>query len=68
MARLALTYRAKGRFEEAQTLLVSVLDRQRELLGEDHQDTLWTMGDLALTYHGLGQLHKAEALDVVVLE
>jgi hypothetical protein len=37
-------------------------------MSHDHPDTLWVMGDLALTYEGLGQFKHAEELQVVVLE
>ncbi|KAJ7915443.1 hypothetical protein B0H13DRAFT_1489953, partial [Mycena leptocephala] len=34
----------------------------------DHQGTLWTIGHLAVTYGNLGELHKAVALEIVVLD
>ncbi|KAJ7926912.1 hypothetical protein B0H13DRAFT_2265797 [Mycena leptocephala] len=40
----------------------------KQVLGDDHPDTLLAMGNLASTYHSLGEFHKAEELEVVVLE
>ncbi|KAJ7765952.1 P-loop containing nucleoside triphosphate hydrolase protein, partial [Mycena maculata] len=63
-----LLMRELGRFKEAGELDVSVLEKQRQLLGEDHPDTLHAMGNLACTYYALGKLKEAEELEVVVLE
>jgi Tfp pilus assembly protein PilF len=38
------------------------------VLGEDHPDTLWIMGELALIFQQQGQLEHAEELLVAVLE
>jgi tetratricopeptide (TPR) repeat protein len=38
------------------------LEKRRELLGEDHPDTLSAMGNSAVTYYELGQFMQAEEL------
>ncbi|KAJ7713095.1 hypothetical protein B0H16DRAFT_1702586 [Mycena metata] len=45
-----------------------VAEKSRLLLGEDHQNTLLAMGNLAQTYWGLGEFQKAIDLNVLVLE
>jgi tetratricopeptide (TPR) repeat protein len=45
-----------------------VLEKQRELLGEDHPNTLRAMGNLAWTYYKLGQFMQAEELCAGTLE
>jgi hypothetical protein len=37
-------------------------EKRWEILGEDHPDTLWTMGNLAWTYYKLGRFLQAEEL------
>ncbi|KAJ7861336.1 hypothetical protein B0H13DRAFT_2282464 [Mycena leptocephala] len=61
-------YYHAGRFEEAEGLCLAVLEKQKQVLGDGHPDTLQTMADLASTYGHLGRLHKAAELGVVVLE
>ncbi|KAJ7817142.1 P-loop containing nucleoside triphosphate hydrolase protein [Mycena leptocephala] len=56
-----------GWYEEAKGLYLAQLAKQKQVLGEDHPDTLLAMGNLASTYHSLGEFHKAEELEVVVL-
>lgn len=41
--------------------------KNRDVLGEDHADTLRCMGDLAVTYMALGRLSAAEELLVVAI-
>ncbi|KAJ7448982.1 P-loop containing nucleoside triphosphate hydrolase protein [Mycena latifolia] len=55
------------RYEEAKDLAVAVIERETQLLGADHPDTLWAMGNLASTYFLLGKFHQVEELEVVVL-
>ncbi|KAJ7099074.1 P-loop containing nucleoside triphosphate hydrolase protein, partial [Mycena epipterygia] len=57
-----------GKFKEAEQLEVGVLQQQRNILGEDHPDTLDVMGNLAVTYEKLEKLKEAEELGVVVVE
>jgi hypothetical protein len=45
-----------------------VLEKRKQVLGDDHPDTLRAMGNLGRTYHQLGQFQKAEELQVIALE
>ncbi|KAJ7698311.1 P-loop containing nucleoside triphosphate hydrolase protein [Mycena rosella] len=56
------------RFKDAEQLQLAVLEDHRDILGEDHPDTLLVMSSLASTYHQLGQLKEAKELEFVVLE
>ena len=53
---------------EAEQLDVQVLDMRKKLLGAEHLDTLFSMGDLASIYHEQGKLNEAEQLQVQVLD
>ncbi|KAJ6499503.1 hypothetical protein DFH09DRAFT_1289964 [Mycena vulgaris] len=64
----AWVYRDSGRFNEAETLDRSVLEKRKQLLGADHPDTLSAMANLAATYWELGRYTEAEPLDCSVLE
>ncbi|KAJ6489792.1 hypothetical protein C8R45DRAFT_991796 [Mycena sanguinolenta] len=44
------------------------MEKQNQILGDGHPETLRTMGNLARTYTDLGQYTKAKELNVVVLE
>ncbi|KAJ7093599.1 P-loop containing nucleoside triphosphate hydrolase protein, partial [Mycena epipterygia] len=57
-----------GRFKEAEQLEVVVLKQRRNILGDNHLDTLAVMGNLAATYGGLGKLKESEELGVSLLE
>jgi hypothetical protein len=61
-------YYHAGRYEEAKELNHVMLENYKEVLGDNHPDTLRAMGSLAVSYHGLGQFHKAEELNILVLE
>ncbi|KAJ7719826.1 hypothetical protein B0H16DRAFT_1432633 [Mycena metata] len=73
---LALVFRAQyatifwegGRYKQATRLQEEVLEKQRQLLGENHPNTLQTMGNLAISYSKLGEHQKAKELKVIVLE
>ena len=45
-----------------------VLEKTKHALGEEHPDTLTSMGNLASIYLNQSQWKEAEALEVVVLE
>ncbi|KAJ7714784.1 hypothetical protein B0H14DRAFT_3014910 [Mycena olivaceomarginata] len=60
-------YHHVGRYEEAKDLAVAVIERETQLLGADHPDTLWAMSHLASTYFHLGKFHQVEQLEAVVL-
>ena len=55
--------RELGRFEESRALDESVLDGQRELLGEEHPHTLQSRSSLAGDFRALGNYREALALD-----
>ncbi|KAJ7732769.1 P-loop containing nucleoside triphosphate hydrolase protein [Mycena olivaceomarginata] len=57
-----------GNNKQTEKLLKEVLEKQKQLLGDNHPHTLFTMGNLANTYSNLGQHQKAKALKVIVLE
>ncbi|KAJ7640932.1 hypothetical protein B0H17DRAFT_994698, partial [Mycena rosella] len=56
------------RFKDAEQLELAVLEDRRDILGDDHPDTLYAMGGLASIYYKLGELKEAEELDTAVLE
>ncbi|KAF7345888.1 FabD/lysophospholipase-like protein [Mycena venus] len=64
----AQIYYDSGRFSEAEPLQQLVLERQKQLLGVDHPDTLCAMANLAGTYCQLGRCQEAEPLEGIVLE
>ncbi|KAJ7794025.1 hypothetical protein B0H14DRAFT_2924625, partial [Mycena olivaceomarginata] len=68
MANLAETYRDLGNFTEAQRLEVVVLQKRREICGNNSSDTLDAMSSLASTYRKGGDFIKAKELDLEVLE
>ncbi|KAJ7811542.1 hypothetical protein B0H14DRAFT_2523748 [Mycena olivaceomarginata] len=57
-----------GKYKQCERLLEGVLEKQKQVLGNDHPDTLITMGNLASTYSGLGEHQKAKELNLTVLE
>ncbi|KAF2464493.1 putative kinesin [Lindgomyces ingoldianus] len=59
MANLASTYRNQGRWEEAESLEVQVMETSKSKLGVDHPSTLTTMNNLAFTFKGKGDKGKA---------
>ena len=48
MANLTLTYRDQGRWEEAEELLLQVMETRSRMLGDEHPDTLSGMVNLIL--------------------
>ncbi|KAJ7806682.1 P-loop containing nucleoside triphosphate hydrolase protein [Mycena leptocephala] len=63
-----IVYYHAARYEEAKEFGLAVIEKQKQVLGDNHSDTLRAMGNLASTYQKLGEFHKAEELAVVVLE
>ncbi|KAF8133603.1 hypothetical protein K438DRAFT_1739049 [Mycena galopus ATCC 62051] len=57
-----------GQSPEAMKLELNTLGKRREILGDDHPDTMIAMNNLAYTYHSLGQFEEAEQLELVALE
>ncbi|TFK39135.1 P-loop containing nucleoside triphosphate hydrolase protein [Crucibulum laeve] len=62
------TYRQLGRYSEAETLEIQVINKRKEVLGTDHPDTLFAMENLVATYWKLSRYSEAEALDIQVME
>ncbi|KAF8177900.1 hypothetical protein K438DRAFT_1605615 [Mycena galopus ATCC 62051] len=61
-------YYYAGRSTEATKLEINALEKSREILGDDHPNTLTAMNNLANTYCSLGQFKDAEQMQLVVLE
>ncbi len=57
MNNLASTYRDRGLWKKAQSLQEVALEKCKQLLGNDHPDTLDSMNNLASTY-GVQELWK----------
>ncbi|KAJ7720419.1 P-loop containing nucleoside triphosphate hydrolase protein [Mycena metata] len=57
-----------GRYIEAEKLQEEVLEEQKQVLGNNHADTLHTMESLALSYSYLGEYQKAKELQIIVLK
>ncbi|KAJ7315301.1 hypothetical protein DFH08DRAFT_942861 [Mycena albidolilacea] len=57
-----------GKYKQYEKLLEGVLEKQKQVLGDNHPDTLCTMGNLATTYSDLGEHQKAKELKATVLE
>ena len=66
--RIALVYVEQGRWKEAETLQMVVMEKTKQVLGDDDPDTLMSMGNIASTYWNQGRWKEAETLDVVVME
>ncbi|KAJ7712796.1 P-loop containing nucleoside triphosphate hydrolase protein [Mycena metata] len=58
----------EGRYKEAGKLQEEVLAEHKQILGDNHPDTLHTMGSLATTYSNLGEHQKAKRLRLIVLQ
>ena len=67
-SRLALVYLEQGYWKDAERLGLMVMEKRKQLLGDDHRDTLSSMAILAITYWKQGRRNDAERLEVVVME
>ena len=63
-----LVFYEAGYWKEAEQMQVQVSETQKRVLGEEHPDTLASMGNLASTYRNQGRWKEAEQLDVKVSE
>jgi non-specific serine/threonine protein kinase/serine/threonine-protein kinase len=61
-------YRIRGRLEEAEEVLATVLAAQRERLGRHHPDSLETMRRLAWLRHDQSRYEVLEEMHVEILE
>jgi tetratricopeptide (TPR) repeat protein len=66
--RLAGAYWAQGRWDEAERLVLDVLQQRRKVLGVEHLNTIKAAAKLAATYHAQGRYNEAEELRADVLE
>jgi hypothetical protein len=57
-----------GGWKEAETLEVVVMEKRKQVLGDDHPDTLTSMENLASTYWNQGRWKEAEMLEMMVIE
>ncbi|KAJ7854036.1 P-loop containing nucleoside triphosphate hydrolase protein [Mycena olivaceomarginata] len=57
-----------GKYKQYEKLLEGVLEKQKQVLGDNHSDNLCTIGNLAWTYSCLGEHRKAKELKATVLE
>jgi tetratricopeptide (TPR) repeat protein len=65
---LASAYRRQRKSDEAETVLLQLVDTRKRLLGEEHSQTLVSMNNLALTYLHQGRNDEAEELLVRIQE
>jgi hypothetical protein len=65
---LALVYYEEGCFVEAESIHSQIYERRKEILTEQHPETLGALGSLANTYHFQGYLEKAVLLKKQILE
>jgi tetratricopeptide (TPR) repeat protein len=65
---LAGVYVAQGRWNEAETLQVGVLEWGKRVLGTENLDTTRAAANLAAIYYAQGRWSEAETLQVNVLE
>ncbi|KAJ7495014.1 kinase-like domain-containing protein [Mycena latifolia] len=68
MSKDARACRRLGRFSEAEQLAVELVDKQTQILGADHPDTLRSVFTLAATYADTGEYRKAQELTVAVMQ
>ncbi len=60
MRNLAALYLEQGWYDEAEPVLVKVLDAQRRVLGEEHRDTVRAINCLIMLYEAWGKPEKAD--------
>jgi tetratricopeptide (TPR) repeat protein len=68
MSNLAVLYRLRGKYAQAEPLYTEVIEIDRRVLGEDHPDTLRSMNNLAVLYNSQGKYAEAESVFTKVLE
>jgi tetratricopeptide (TPR) repeat protein len=68
MNNLALVYEDQGRYDEAETLYIKVLEIRRRVLGEGHPNTPDSMNNLGNLYRKQGRYEEAEQLYIKTLE
>ena len=68
VAQLQLVYVEAGSWRKAEELQVQLMQKSKQLLGDEHPESLITMGYLAATYREQGHWKEAEMLQVQVME
>jgi hypothetical protein len=58
----------QGKYTEAETLLLQTLELKKDVLGDDHPDTLASMNNLAEVLCQQGKYTDAETLQLQTLE
>ena len=66
--RFALVFRESGYYHEELQLQLQVLEQRKNILGDEHLDTIWALSNLGSTYYRMGQYKAAEKLGSEVLE
>ncbi|CAG9949995.1 unnamed protein product [Clonostachys rosea f. rosea IK726] len=64
MGDLALIWWDLARFEEAEKLLIKVIELRKRVLGDEHPDTIISMGNLAQTIYGEAEKLQTKVLDL----
>jgi tetratricopeptide (TPR) repeat protein len=65
---LARVFFDEGRWEEAEQLLMLLIENHESTLGSDHPKTLYSMIGLAATYWSQGRYAEAEQIQVQVMQ
>ena len=61
-------YRRQGHWKESEMLDVVVMEKRKQVLGDDHPDTLASVAKLASMYRNQGRSKEAEALQGLVMD
>ncbi|KAF7341073.1 TPR-like protein [Mycena sanguinolenta] len=64
----AWVFREAGKYKQGARMLEAVLEEYKQILGENHPETVSTMSSLGNTYLELGDYQNAKDLQVIVLE
>ncbi|EXK76697.1 hypothetical protein FOQG_18566 [Fusarium oxysporum f. sp. raphani 54005] len=68
LAKVSYFLYDRGRWREKEPIDSRAWGLRREVLGEEHPDTIRSMADLAATYHAQGRYDEAESICREVLE
>ena len=66
-SRFSLVFDHAGDWNEREKLLVVQINQRKSRLGSDHPHTLYSMCNLAMTYHNQARLGEAEKLQIEVM-
>jgi hypothetical protein len=62
MTNLAVLYRRQGKYGQAESLNIRVVEVKLRILGKEHPDTLISMNNLATLYQAGSDFARAEGL------